>query len=375
MLMAIPLGACSDDNAGGTGRTKDSSASGVLAVAGDVDITQEQVDDLTALIAMLQGQSMDQMSDSDKTIMQNQVLIYMAGNVLIKNSIDESDQSAAESAKTMADQQYEQMTAQYPDTASQLSSAGISADTFKSYIEAGYYEQVFGEKIVSEQTVTDAEAKAYYDEHKSAFVSPASIELSHILISSEGAVLEDARTSAEAIKKSIDGGEDFAKLAKENSADGSAASGGALGVVPKGEMVPEFEEAGFKLKKGEVSDIVETQFGFHIIKADSDVIPEKQQKYEAVKSQIERLVAEEKAGPAFTEALEQLKKDHPIKYNVEVDPATGEPPITAPETTDSAVTDSAATEEGGAAAEEGAATEEGGAPDSGATGESETEEG
>jgi parvulin-like peptidyl-prolyl isomerase len=370
MLMAIPLGACSDDNAGGTGRTKDSSAgSGVLAVADGVDITQEQVDALTAFIATMQGQSLDQMSDSDKTILRNQVLIYEAGNVLIKNAVVEFDKSATESAKTSADQQYEQMLAQNAETGNQLSAAGITEDTVKAYIEAGYYNQVYYEKILGEQAVTDAEAQAYYDEHKSEFISPASIELSHILISSEGAVLDDARTSAEAIKKSVDSGEDFAKLAEENSDDpGSAVSGGALGVVAENaQMVPEFLEAGFKLKKGEVSGIVESQYGFHIIKADSDVTPEQQQTFEAVKSQIESILAQEKAGPAFDEAFSQLKKDHPIKYNVEVDPVTGEPPVTAPETTDGAVTDGAATEDGGAA-------EEGGTS-GGATEESGTEEG
>ena len=79
-------------------------------------------------------------------------------------------------------------------------------------------------------------------------------------------ILVDQKFEAEDIQKKIEQGEDFAKLAKDFSSCGSASDGGSLGEFSKGMMVPEFEKAAFSLDVGEVSDPVQTQFGFHIIK-------------------------------------------------------------------------------------------------------------
>jgi len=350
LLMVIPLSACDDDNAGGTGRADSSSADGdVLAVSDGQDITKTQVDELSAFIAMTYGMTIDSMSDSDKTVLTNQMIVYAADNVLIKNAVDTADKTAAESVKTSVDQQYEQIMAQ-AEMADQISAAGIAEKTVKEYLEASFYQEAFYEQVVAEQPVTTEEAVAYYDENKSTFVSPASISLSHILISDEE-LTDENRTSIEAIRKRAVKGEDFAELAKTYSTDtGSAANGGDLGVVTKGMMVEPFETAGFKLKKGEISDVVETEYGFHIIKATSDVTPEKQMTLEAAMPQIEEALGQQK----FNDAIEKLKEEHPVKYNVEVDPATGEPPTTVPETTESGVTTE---EEGNAAAESSEASE------------------
>ncbi|MDR3225632.1 MAG: peptidylprolyl isomerase [Clostridiales Family XIII bacterium] len=328
LLMAVPLGACDDDTAGGTGRADSSSANGdVLAVSDGQDITQTQVDDLCAFIAMTYGMAIDEMSDSDKTVLTNQMIIFAADNVLIKNAVDASDKTASDNVKSSVDQQYEQIMTQ-AETAEQISAAGIAEKTVKEYLEASFYQEAFYEQIAAEQPVTQAEAQAYYDENKSQFVTPESISLSHILIN-DAELTDASRTSIEAIRQRAVDGEDFAELAETYSGDtGSAASGGDLGVVTKGMMVLPFEEAGFKLKNGEISDVVETEYGFHIIKANSDVTPEEQMSLEAAMPQIESALGQQK----FNDALEKLKEANPVKYNVEVDPTTGEPPTTVPET-------------------------------------------
>lgn len=132
---------------------------------------------------------------------------------------------------------------------------GIDEVFIKSQITSQFYKEEFDKVIKSalekDQTKLDALYKSY----------PIQIKASHILVKEEA--------KAKELLKKIKAGEAFAKLAKENSTDvASAKNGGSLGLFPRGVMVPEFEKAAFALKIGEVSEIIPSKFGFHIIKLD-----------------------------------------------------------------------------------------------------------
>jgi peptidyl-prolyl cis-trans isomerase D len=122
------------------------------------------------------------------------------------------------------------------------------------------------------QPVTDQEVEAYYKEHAGEFEQPRRVHVAHVLVRVPqvgGSEAENkAKAKIEAVIKRVQGGEDFAKLAKEVSEDTSnAPQGGDLGFVGPGELVPQFEQAAFALKKGEVSAApVRTPFGYHAIK-------------------------------------------------------------------------------------------------------------
>lgn len=121
---------------------------------------------------------------------------------------------------------------------------------------------VFAEDVLKEE-VGKGGPEAYFKAHADEFVQGCA---SHILVSSQDKGLEAARAEAAALKARLDKGADFATLAKESSSDtGSAQQGGDLGCVGKGKFVPEFEEALFSLPIGQVSDPIQTQFGFHLI--------------------------------------------------------------------------------------------------------------
>ena len=106
--------------------------------------------------------------------------------------------------------------------------------------------------------VTDEDVRKMYDENKPLFTAET-VGASHIMVNTE--------TEAEAIRKELADGKDFAELAKAKSQDtGSADNGGDLGMLSQGQAVPEFEAAAFALKEGELSPVVKTQYGFHIIK-------------------------------------------------------------------------------------------------------------
>lgn len=129
-------------------------------------------------------------------------------------------------------------------------------------------------KLVDKISVGDADVQAYYDAHTAEYSKPERVHARHILLKvDEGATPEikaDARKRAEEILAKAKAGEDFEKLAKENSQDaGSAENGGDLGFFPRGQMVPDFEAVAFSLPQGGMSELVETPFGFHIIKVEA----------------------------------------------------------------------------------------------------------
>ena len=126
------------------------------------------------------------------------------------------------------------------------------------------------EKVRSAIKIDDAKIQQFYDENKERLSRPERVQASHILFKVEPtATLEErkkAKDDAEKTLAELKKGADFAKLASERSACPSSAKGGDLGFFTKGMMAPEFEEAAFKLKPGDLSNVVETQFGYHIIK-------------------------------------------------------------------------------------------------------------
>ena len=143
--------------------------------------------------------------------------------------------------------------------------------------------------------IGEDETQYYYDSHIDEFERPESVHARHILLKSEektAEVLELARS-----------GRDFAELAKEYSAGPTKDTGGDLGFFEKGRMVPEFEEAAFSLEPGEISDVVQTQFGYHIIKLEERKEPYTEE-YETVKEDIkDKLLIENAKNKAYDEAL------------------------------------------------------------------------
>ncbi|NOY38942.1 MAG: hypothetical protein GXO95_01505 [Nitrospirae bacterium] len=160
-------------------------------------------------------------------------------------------------------------------------------------------------EIEEKAKVTEEDVKKYFDTHPDEF-STDRVRASHILVST--------KEEADSLLKKLKAGEDFAALAKKNSIDkGSAAKGGDLGFFGRGQMVPEFEKAVFSMKKGEVSEPVKTQFGYHIIKL-TDLKKGEKADYDKVKESLSKKLLTEKRRAAFDSYIEKLKNS----YNVEI---------------------------------------------------------
>ena len=161
------------------------------------------------------------------------------------------------------------------------------------------------EAIGAQLAVTDAEIKAWYEGHKAQFMQSEERRASHILIASEKIGKDKAKAKAEEVLKEVrKTPAAFADLAKKNSDDpGSAAKGGDLGFFGHGMMVKPFEDVAFKLKEGEISGVVESDFGFHIIKV-TGIHAGKEKPLADVKIEIEAELKKAAATRKFAEAAE-----------------------------------------------------------------------
>ncbi|MDR1797767.1 MAG: peptidylprolyl isomerase [Clostridiales Family XIII bacterium] len=231
-----------------------------------------------------------------------------------------SDETKAEIEEEMANV-YTDETA-----TAELSAHGVTEEMVRFYLDSVALMDVFRTETMETNPVTDAEVQAFYDENPDYFVVPMSFEASHILIE-DAEHTPEKLAEIEAILARVQAGEDFAELAKEYSEDsGSAANGGELGSFSEGDMVEPFEEACKALNPGEVSGIVETDYGYHIIKltskTDAGVTP-----VEDVSESIKEYLADEKA----TEALNALVDAADIEYFGVTVPETGLPPVSLEE--------------------------------------------
>lgn len=177
-----------------------------------------------------------------------------------------------------------------------------------NYLANEYLKKEVAEKV----KVTEEEIKSYYESHNDEFKTPEMIRARHILIQANQSASESdkkkAKEKAENILKKIKDGEDFAKLATELSEDpGSKSKGGDLGFIPRGKTVKPFEDAVFSLKPGEPG-IVETQFGYHIIKVEEKREPAFEP-FEQAKERISQKLAQERMKSTVTEFIEHSMKD------------------------------------------------------------------
>jgi peptidyl-prolyl cis-trans isomerase D len=157
-------------------------------------------------------------------------------------------------------------------------------------------------------TVTDADLHAYYNQHIDEFKVENRVHVEHILLKTLGktpAEVTEIQKQAEDILKKAKSGANFEDLAKKYSEDTTKDKGGDLGWIVEGQTVPEFEHAAFSLPKGSISDLVATQYGFHIIKVlDKETAHTKP--FEEVRAQMEPLVLEQKVSAAANQISDQM---------------------------------------------------------------------
>lgn len=193
-------------------------------------------------------------------------------------------------------------------------------------------ESLLKKKVNVESKFTDEDLTKYYEAHKEEFKKEQEIATRQIVLKSE--------QEAKEVQARVAKGEDFGELAKKYSIDPSAkATGGDIGYHPKGTLIPEYEQAAFKLTKvGQVSPTVKTQLGYHIIKLEG-VKPAAYLPFNEVKEPIRQKMAQEKQTEILEKYIEDLKKNTKIVINEDLlkeeskkTDAAAKPDGTAPET-------------------------------------------
>ena len=206
-----------------------------------------------------------------------------------------------------------------------LKREGRTLESYKNHIR----DQILVSKITQFEIgnrvkVSEKSIIKYYKKNQKEFWEEGKVRTRHILFISERGSSENRRRAklrqAKKVLSEIRKGSDFSKLAIKYSEDVSASSGGDVGFVKRGKMVREFEEMVFSLKPGQISDIVETEYGYHIIKVD-EVLPGKTLTLKDVKNRIHKILSMQKQKQVYDDWINELKKSAFIEVTLFDEPA------------------------------------------------------
>ncbi len=189
----------------------------------------------------------------------------------------------------------------------QLKEQGLTEKQVRNDIRAQIISEKIFEQVTREVKVTDKQIEEYYEKNKAQYSQPESREVRHILVKT--------KKQADDLYAQLQGGADFAALAKRFSEDtGSKANGGKL-TISKGQTVAPFDQTAFLLKKNDISKPVKTEFGYHIIQPLGDTKPAKVTPLKEVKASIKQQLQQTEKNEAMTKWVDELKKDYEDKVS------------------------------------------------------------
>lgn len=294
----------------------------VVATVNDTKYTKTDVEKkVTEMTRQFQGQIPPGMEAE----VARQALQNLVDQQLLLEAASAEGKSASEAE---IQQQYDTFAAQAPTPEqfqSALTSMGFTDETFRAEISKNLtIEKLLDEKLATARAVTPEDIEAYYQDNPDQFKVPEQVQASHILIKVEAddtpEVKAEKRQRLEALKKEIDGGADFAELAGANSDCPSKTRGGDLGLFTRERMVKPFADAAFAMEVGQVSDVVETQFGYHLIKL-TDRKAEGSRPLDEVRQQVENQLDRQYKEAAFNTYMESLRGAAEIDYTEGFEPS------------------------------------------------------
>ena len=288
-----------------------------VAVVNGVTISKDTYDRELDFFVRRAAPGGQQIPDVQMAQMKSEVLESLIDRELL---FQESKKKGIQVKSDAVSDQLQKIQQRYPNKEEfkkLLSNMGLTESDVQAQIERGMaIQELLDKEVTGKIKVSDEETKAFYDKNPQLFQQPEQIKASHILIKVQADAPADqkaeARKKIEDVQQKVKKGEDFATLAKTYSEGPSGPKGGDLGYFRRGQMVKPFEEAAFSLKPDETSEIVETQFGYHLIKV-NDKKPAKKMTYAEVKDRLNEHLKKQKTDSEANAYIETLRKDAKIE--------------------------------------------------------------
>ena len=287
----------------------------VVATVNGQNITKQQLQELFNAALQSSGAKIGDLNSQQQLGGYTQLLQDLIMDKLVAEAASSEKVSDAD-----VDAELAKIKGQFPDDKAfqeQIAQAGMTPEKLKENIRTGLQQSRWMKSQVKTSEITDDQAKSFYESNIKEFEQPETVKASHILF------MVDPDASADVVKQKEEAatkaaeraaaGEDFTKLAKELSEEpGASESGGDLGFFPKDRMVPEFADAAFAQKVGDISKPVKTQFGWHVIKVTdkkaAGTVP-----FDQVKEQVVAYLKSNNQREAVQAVLNKLKESAKIE--------------------------------------------------------------
>ncbi|MDD2236744.1 MAG: peptidylprolyl isomerase [Kiritimatiellae bacterium] len=290
----------------------------VIAVVNGEEIKQENVNAEIAKMFPNAGQ----IPPAQLAQMQAQMNERVLETLIVKKLLlDEANKENIEVNPDQINETIEKIRESLPPGTSlneQLAKANMTEESFRTVLaEDLRISNLMKAKLDIEAEPSDEDLQAFYNENPQMFERPESVKASHILVKidpeDDDAAKAEKKSKLEALREKILGGGDFAEAAKEASDCPSSKQGGDLGTFQRGQMVPAFEEAAFTQEIGTVGEVVETQFGYHIIMV-TDHMDAGKVSFDEAKEAIAKQIQNKKGRTAVGDYIETLKESADIQF-------------------------------------------------------------
>jgi peptidyl-prolyl cis-trans isomerase C len=287
----------------------------VVATVNGQNITKQQLQELFNAALQSSGAKISDLNSQQQLGGYTQLLQDLIMDKLVAEAASSEKVSDAD-----VDAELAKIKGQFPDDKAfqeQIAQAGMTPEKLKENIRTGLQQSRWMKSQVKTSEITDDQAKSFYESNIKEFEQPETVKASHILFMVDpDAPADVVKQKEEAATKAAEraaAGEDFTKLAKELSEEpGASESGGDLGFFPKDRMVPEFADAAFAQKVGDISKPVKTQFGWHVIKVTdkkaAGTVP-----FDQVKEQVVAYLKSNNQREAVQAVLNKLKESAKIE--------------------------------------------------------------